>query len=741
MDFFSLFEIIKIILPYIYWYILPYLLLYWVVHCLTSFWLFLIHLKNRNKVSAFLSWIPLIKIYSYANAAKVSLIKYVITPVIVLILLIFISKGIQWNSSLGFLSVILYLVGIGYQMIMWLLLVHWISKSTWNNYVTTIGLYILMPIFLPILWMLFIKNKIFNTRVLWVSYLVIFLICIWSSYYIKEIKLSNNTKIISSNLQDNKVQNNPYDWTCKTIKQWEFNSKYSWKWFLWGFDSKNYFFHISKSRKNDEDIQYIILNGENIIEKYGYDSVSNIYFSDDSNHYAYIATQWKRSILVVDGKEINNSPLYIYNSSFKYLESDYVSTFWVKFSKDWKSVLYTGKKWDKIFFFINSTIISEWFESNNVPEIIYSENFETQVLYKKNKKEDPQDKYSYIYDYYIDNKKVSKFTNKIKWFYLSKNGWSYAFIVKLWKKNILFVNGKKVWVYNSIYNFEYFSDNTYLYVASNNDEVFIINSDWKKWKRYKQIDDIKFSLDRNKYVYRATNKKDNEKDFSKNIEQKWFIVDSNWNEWKRYNDIKWLTYFPKDNKYAYIAEKGPKDLVVINWNEWKQYWRIGSFMFDKISSEVVYIWSNGWEKWGEYLVINEKENWKIDSTEESNYYYQWELLFKWLWAKNVSSLDKQWKIVSTSNNMFSWLVKNSEVSVYAKDYEKYDQWYVSKDRKNGIFVWKKDGLYYIIRNGEQVIVTKDFIWKIYPIDNGNSFIYESQNSWKISSMRTLVKCN
>ena len=733
MDTISSFEIFKVFLPYIYQFILPYLLVYVTLHCLTSLWLFLIHLKNGNKLEAFLSWIPLVKLYSYSKAGWVSMIRNIIVPLIVLIGLFYLSNELMWDESLEKLWVILYVVWIGYQMIMWLLLIHWISKNTGNNYIATIGLFVFTPIFLPILWILFIKDKVFNKKILWISYLAILLILVWNFYYDKKIKQFNNTQNVWISSEDNKVETNNQGkssyWKCKTIREWDFDSIDSGKDFLWWFDSKNYFFHISKDWNEwEDDIEYPVLNWENLMKQY--DSVWNFYFSDDTKHYAYVAKKDTKSILVVDGQEKDNTLDYNYNTDFG-----------IKFSASGESILYSARRWEKVYFFIDDDVISEWFNYKEVPEIIYSENFET-IVYKKNKRVKVEGSYEYIYDYYIDDDKISRFPTRLEQFSLSKDWSIYAFIIDLWQKSVLYINWEKISTYNAIGNLRFFDDNTYLYQARDHEWSFIVDNN-KEWKKYKQINEIQFSPNGKEYVYITTNDEYDEEDYSKNYDREWFIVNQDWDEWKKYNEIEWLYYSPSGDKNVYLAEirEGYKKYIVINWKEWKEYWKIDGYMFDKKTEEVVYIASEWWLDWGDYFIKDFNEIKRIEFDIKSDYSYQGEVIKETYVSDIMSIISSTWEIIYTSEDTFSWIPKNEELYKYAKNYEKYDEWYVSDNRENALFIWYKEGISYVVRNGEELIATKDSILEIYPIDNGNSFIYRSSKSWKDFATRTLVECN
>ena len=72
------------------------IILFWF---LTSIGLFLINKKQWNKIASILSWVPIVKLYSYSKASWGSIFKYIINPIVLLIFLIFIGKGFIWANT------------------------------------------------------------------------------------------------------------------------------------------------------------------------------------------------------------------------------------------------------------------------------------------------------------------------------------------------------------------------------------------------------------------------------------------------------------------------------------------------------------------------------------------------------------------------------------------------------------------------------------------------------------------
>ncbi len=86
----------------------------------TAIWLFLINKKLWEKYP-WLSFVPIIQIYNYLTAANKSFVNFVVFPVLALIIGFFLSFFTFWLSLL---------IASIYAFVMWVILVHSISKRT-----------------------------------------------------------------------------------------------------------------------------------------------------------------------------------------------------------------------------------------------------------------------------------------------------------------------------------------------------------------------------------------------------------------------------------------------------------------------------------------------------------------------------------------------------------------------------------------------------------------------------------
>jgi len=180
------------------------IILFIILSLLTSLGLFLINKKQWNKLAMILSWIPLLKLYSYTKIANVSLFRYIIIPVITLFILLFLINFLHLSEVNETLTAILYLAWILYLYINWIIVLNKISKNTWNDKITTIWLFLFPIIFLPIVWILYIKNKTISKKFS-IPFLLIFIfvpiiIFLYNSYYkINKINIENKSIIEKSN--------------------------------------------------------------------------------------------------------------------------------------------------------------------------------------------------------------------------------------------------------------------------------------------------------------------------------------------------------------------------------------------------------------------------------------------------------------------------------------------------------------------------------------------------------------
>lgn len=97
-----------------------------VFYLLTAWWLYLINKKLGIKYP-WLSWVPILQIYSYVKAS---------------------GKSFWWILwiILGFIALII--PGV----IIYIIFLHWISKRTWRWWWTTTGLFFVPFIMFPVVW-------------------------------------------------------------------------------------------------------------------------------------------------------------------------------------------------------------------------------------------------------------------------------------------------------------------------------------------------------------------------------------------------------------------------------------------------------------------------------------------------------------------------------------------------------------------------------------------------------------
>ena len=103
-----------------------------IIHLLTAWWLWNIN-KKLWEPHAWVSWIPVINIYSIVRASGY--------PNIWILWLIL------WT-----ISIIIPIIWLIIFLVLYFTVLNWISKRTWNWVWTTIGLFFLPFIFFPLVW-------------------------------------------------------------------------------------------------------------------------------------------------------------------------------------------------------------------------------------------------------------------------------------------------------------------------------------------------------------------------------------------------------------------------------------------------------------------------------------------------------------------------------------------------------------------------------------------------------------
>lgn len=124
--------------------IMIYSWLVWIlIFLLIAWWLYLINKKLWEKY-AWLSFFPIIQIYNYITASKKSFFLYFILP--------FITCGLWVYFAIKSFNP-LFLVTFIHFDIMWMLLMHSISKRCGRWVWTTIGFLLIPFIMLPVVWL------------------------------------------------------------------------------------------------------------------------------------------------------------------------------------------------------------------------------------------------------------------------------------------------------------------------------------------------------------------------------------------------------------------------------------------------------------------------------------------------------------------------------------------------------------------------------------------------------------
>lgn len=132
---------------------------------LTAFWLYNINKKLWEKHS-WLSWIPIINIYSYFKASWLSIwkaIKYYIIIIISILLIVLIYLIILFKMQS---EILIILMMLSFFIVIWVIIIiplmalsiinkvflYFIAKRLWKNTITTIWIIVIPFIMLPIIW-------------------------------------------------------------------------------------------------------------------------------------------------------------------------------------------------------------------------------------------------------------------------------------------------------------------------------------------------------------------------------------------------------------------------------------------------------------------------------------------------------------------------------------------------------------------------------------------------------------
>lgn len=190
--------------------------------------------------------------------------------------------------------------------------------------------------------------------------------------------------------------------------------------------------------------------------------------------------------------------------------------------------------------------------------------------------------------------------------YQSKNNKHYWYYVKENDKYTVIHNGKKIWSYQWVWNYNDPIDAGYVsnlllwnnwslwFVAKENDKKFVI-IDGKQWKKYDDIIKLRYFEETKEYVYVAQN------------DWKWTVVE--WDiEWKYYDNIisDYIHVNAQDNiGYTYVAQKWDKQVAVMSWKEFEEYDTVTNWNFTQDSREVYY---HIWTKWDKKRLV--MDNWK-----------------------------------------------------------------------------------------------------------------------------------
>lgn len=118
-------------------------------YILSSYGLFLINKKLGEK-HAWLSFVPLLQIYNYFTASKKSVLHYLVLPILAIIV-----WTILIIPTFGISIIVAYI----YMIVMWILLLHAISKRCGRWAWTTVGFIFVPFIMLPVVWVKLEKTQ------------------------------------------------------------------------------------------------------------------------------------------------------------------------------------------------------------------------------------------------------------------------------------------------------------------------------------------------------------------------------------------------------------------------------------------------------------------------------------------------------------------------------------------------------------------------------------------------------
>lgn len=108
-----------------------------------AYWLYLLNKKLGEK-HAWLSFVPILQIYNYFTASKKSALYYLVLPIIAMIIWFILTSFTSLKISM-FISLI-------YFTIMWVKLLHAISKRTWRSWWTTLWFLLVGFVMFPAVW-------------------------------------------------------------------------------------------------------------------------------------------------------------------------------------------------------------------------------------------------------------------------------------------------------------------------------------------------------------------------------------------------------------------------------------------------------------------------------------------------------------------------------------------------------------------------------------------------------------
>lgn len=263
--------------------------------------------------------------------------------------------------------------------------------------------------------------------------------------------------------------------------------------------------------------------------------------------------------------------------------------------------------------------------------------------------------------------------------YRTDNDKHYAYYVRKDGKYTVIHDGKKIWSYQWVWNYNdprnaaYVSNLVLLnnwslwFVAKENDKKFVI-IDGKQWKKYDDIIKLKYFEETNEFVYVAQNN------------WKWTVVE--WDkEWKYYDNIisDYIYVNAQDNiGYTYVAQKWDKQVVVMSWKESDEYDTVTYWNFTQDDKDVYY---HIWTKWDKKRLV--MDNWK------SKYYDDISKLFGVIDWKMHFAYKNDEKVYAAiwDKTIIGWY---ENISSYTQSLDKSQQAYIiKKDNKESVWLnWK-----------------------------------------------------